>query len=124
MLVHRDCIFYKYTGTPEWKEIELGRGESFSSFKCELYETDVIKAKFQWADPIKVRDKIITTEKKTIDFLIFEDINVVCIFGGSESHIAYTISKISQVFPIVLKKVDLFEKYKEYVINNKQNVFF
>ena len=55
--------------------------------------------------------------------MIFEDINVVCIFGGSESHIAYTISKISQVFPIVLKKVDLFEKYKEYVINNKQNVF-
>ncbi|HDR8084501.1 TPA: hypothetical protein VCA30_000999 [Bacillus cereus] len=124
MLVHRDCIFYKYTGTPEWKEIELGRGESFSSFKCELYETDVIKAKFQWVDPIKVRDKIITTERKTIDFLIFEDINVVCIFGGSESHIAYTISKISQVFPIVLKKVDLFEKYKEYVINNKQNGFF
>ena len=88
-----------------------------------MYETDVIKAKFQWVDPIKVRDKIITTERKTIDFLIFEDINVVCIFGGSESHIAYTISKISQVFPIVLKKVDLFEKYKEYVINNKQNGF-
>ena len=29
MLVHRDCIFYKYTGTPEWKEIELGRGNPF-----------------------------------------------------------------------------------------------
>ncbi|PRT36263.1 hypothetical protein C6359_03675 [Bacillus wiedmannii] len=120
MLLYRDCIFYKYTGAPMWKEIELS-GEYFSSFKYELYDNDVIKAKFQWVDPIKVRDKIITNERKTIDLLIFEDVNVICIFGGSESHIAYTISKISQSFSVTLKKIDLFKRYKDFAINNKES---
>lgn len=120
MLLYRDCIFYKYTGAPIWKEIEPS-GEHFSSFKYELYDNDVIKAKFQWTDPIKVRDKIITSERKKIDLLIFEDVNVICIFGGSESHIAYTISKISQSFSVTLEKIKLFERYKDFVINNKES---
>ncbi|QWG75811.1 hypothetical protein EXW50_28055 (plasmid) [Bacillus mycoides] len=120
-MLYRDCIFYKYTGTPVWEKIEFGRNEQFSTFKCEPYETDVIRAEFQWVDPIKVRDKIITTERKKIDFLIFENIGILCIFGGSESHIAYTISKISQVFPVVLEKIDLFKRYQEIMINDKKS---
>ncbi|MFJ8527338.1 hypothetical protein [Bacillus sp. NPDC094106] len=116
MILHRDCIFYKYSGTPNWGEVE-GQ-EKFCSFNCEFYRDNVLKVNLTWLDPIKVRDKIITSERKSIFFFVFENYKTICIFGSSESQIAYTISKLLEIFPINLKKVNLFDKYKEFFLQS------
>ncbi|OAH59393.1 hypothetical protein AWH48_14730 [Domibacillus aminovorans] len=113
MLLHRDCIFYKYSGTPNWRDIENTQQDNFCSFSCESYEQEILTASFEWLDPIKVRDKIITSERKKIKFFVFKNSKVICIFGGSESQIAYTISKLLTFFPISFEKVNIFESYKE-----------
>lgn len=113
MILHRDCIFYKYSGTPNWREFEEQNQGKFCSFICEPYQNDVLKVQLTWLDPIKVRDKIITSERKNVIFFIFEKYKTICIFGSSESQIGYTISKILEFFPVYLKKVNLFDKYSK-----------
>lgn len=113
MMFHRDCIFLKYTGTPNWRNIQRQKQENFCSFTCDSFDEDVLKASIVWLDPIKVRDKIITSERKTISFFIFKQNKVICLFGGSESQVAYTISRILNLFSISLEKVNIFETYKE-----------
>jgi hypothetical protein len=112
-MLHRDCIFYKYSGTPNWRDIQSNSNDNYCSFSCDSYEEEILQASIVWSDPIKVRDKIITSERKTIKFLVFKENKVICLFGGSESQMAYTISRLFTFFSISLKKVNIFESYKE-----------
>ncbi|HDR4481002.1 hypothetical protein PDN50_22905 [Bacillus cereus] len=118
MILHRDCIFYKYSGTPNWGEVEEKENGKFCSFSCESYQDNVLKVNLTWLDPIKVRDKIITTERKSIFFFVFESNKTICIFGSSESQIAYTISKLLEFFSINFKKINLFDKYKDQFLES------
>ncbi|MCM3787888.1 hypothetical protein M3221_05580 [Domibacillus indicus] len=117
MLLHRDCIFYKYNGAPDWGDIKNKQEDSFCFFNFEPYEDGILNVSFEWIDPIKIRDKIIASERKKIRFFVFEESRVICIFGGSESHIAYTISKLSAFFPMSFEKVEIFEAYKKQFLN-------
>ncbi|MEW5553195.1 hypothetical protein ABGT22_25395 [Peribacillus frigoritolerans] len=123
MLFNRDCIFYKYTGEPNWNNISIKQGDDFSSFSYEQLEGNIIKANFEWIDPIKIRDKIISTKKKNIMFLIFLDKQILTIFGSSESSISYTITKIQQMFPITLEKVNIFLDFKSKLSIKKKEEF-
>lgn len=120
-MLHRDCIFYKYNGTPNWRNIQSDSNDNYCSFSCDSYEEEILQASITWSDPIKVRDKIITSERKTIKFLVFKGNKVICLFGGSESQIAYTISKLFTFFSVSLEKINIFESYKEKTL--KSNSF-
>jgi hypothetical protein len=123
-MLHRDCIFYKYSGTPNWRDIQSNSNDNYCSFSCDSYEEEILQANIAWSDPIKVRDKIITSERKTIKFLVFKENKVICLFGGSESQIAYTISKLFTFFSISLKKINIFESYKEKTLKSNSFIGF
>ncbi|MDQ0976003.1 hypothetical protein QFZ31_005881 [Neobacillus niacini] len=120
-MLHRDCIFYKYSGTPNWRDVQSNSNDNYCSFSCDSYEEEILHASISWLDPIKVREKIITTERKAINFLVFKENKVICLFGGSESQIAYTISKLFTFFSVLLEKIDIFGIYKKKVL--KSNSF-
>lgn len=117
-MLHRDCIFYKYSGTPNWRDIQSNSNDNFCTFGFNSYKEEILEASITWSDPIKVRDKIITSERKTIKFFVFKENKVLCLFGGSESQIAYTISKLLTFFSISLKKINIFESYKEKALHS------
>ncbi|MBU8877963.1 hypothetical protein BGM26_03015 [Bacillus sp. FJAT-29790] len=117
-MLYRDCIFYKYSGTPNWRDMQSNSNDNYCSFSCDSYEGEILQASIAWSDPIKVRDKIITSERKTIKFFVFKENKVICIFGGSESQMAYTISKLFTFFSISLKKINIFESYKQKTLKS------
>lgn len=111
-MLHRDCIFYKYLGEANWSHKK--NGDIFCSFDLYNEGSDILTAKLSWIDPIKIRDKIITSEKKQLEFLIFPTSKTICIFGGSESHIAFALSKMLSFFSISFEKIEVFKIYKKY----------
>jgi hypothetical protein len=117
-MLHRDCIFFKYSGTPNWRNVQSNSQDNFCSFSCDSYNEEILQASIAWLDPIKIRDKIITSERKTLNFFVFKENNVICLFGGSESQMAYTISKLFTFFSITLEKINLFETYKENILKS------
>jgi hypothetical protein len=119
-MLHRDCIFYKYRGVPNWRDIQGSNlDNNFCSFSCVSYEEEILQASIIWIDPIKVREKIITSERKIMKFYVFKKNNLICLFGGSESQMAYTISKILTLFPITLEKVNIFDSFKKNFLESK-----
>ncbi|TRZ37013.1 hypothetical protein CEQ21_16090 [Niallia circulans] len=100
--------------------MESNNRDDFYTMVCDLYEEGILRADINWTDPIKVRDKIITSQRKTISFYIFEENNTLCLFGGSESQIAYAISKIVSFFTIRIKKINIFHSFKEYLNESKE----
>jgi hypothetical protein len=120
-LLYRDCIFFKYVGSPDWRNIASNFNENYCSFVCDTFEEGILQANISWSDPIKVRDKIVTTERKTINFFVFKEQSLICLFGGSESQLAYTISKLMIFFDIKLSKINPFNIYKEQFLKANFN---
>ncbi|EPD54170.1 hypothetical protein HMPREF1210_00155 [Paenisporosarcina sp. HGH0030] len=116
MLLHRDCVFYLYEGNLDWEHIR-NQEDNFCVINYGFYQNNILEASVEWIDSIKVKDKIIASTKKKIIFYVYEKNKVICIFGGSESQIAYAIAKLVTNFHISLNKVDTFRNYKDYFLN-------
>ena len=76
----------------------------------------IIKISYKWLDPIKVQDKIISREPKSVFLLYFVQRKILCCFGGSESQIGFVISKLEKNSN-AFGKINLFDICRDKFIN-------
>lgn len=108
MLFDTDCTLYTFDGELV-SAINAVMPDPYHRFDSEIISDSVLCYTYTWLDPIKVREKIIARDQRKIVFHIFVNSKKVCIFGSSESHICYALTKLQELLKINLHKVNLFD---------------
>jgi hypothetical protein len=115
-LFMRDSIIYKSKSVILFNNFKSNT--PYEELKVNKFSENSLKITYTWFDPLKVRDKIIAKDQKTITIIYFKKQNILSCFGNSESQIGYVISRIEKILKINLEKVDIFSNYSA-IINSE-----
>ncbi|MBH0328793.1 hypothetical protein ABH14_03110 [Brevibacillus brevis] len=107
LLWGKDCTFFEVKKEGDWGTIAEIKKNDYEDIKSTKYENRV-QIIYTWADSIKVLDKVVARQKRTVVLIFFISTNVVCCFGSSESLVTYAKNMLFERASLVLKKIDVF----------------
>ncbi|GEC93577.1 hypothetical protein [Brevibacillus brevis] len=117
-----DCILFEYDATDFENVVGELTPSRFEDLSCTKLSTNVFKIEYSWIDPIRMRDKIISRDQKSVTMWIFCSEKIVSCFGNSESAISYAINSLSEKSSIVFKRINTYE-YWSRVFNHSNGWF-
>ncbi|WP_410986727.1 hypothetical protein [Bacillus paranthracis] len=118
-LMEKDCILYRVNSGFQIDKLHsiTPKRITYDKYDISYMNDQIIKISYKWLDPIKVQDKIISREPKSVFLLYFVQRKILCCFGSSESQIGFVISKLEKKIAMHLEKINLFNICRDKFIN-------
>lgn len=91
----------------------------FERYKSYEINKQTQEISYIWSDPIKIEDKMVCREQKSVSFWIFKNENIACTFGNSESSIWYGVKRFSRQYA-TFSKIDFYGVFKKMLFNKKE----
>lgn len=109
-----DSVLYEFNAL-EFKDITSRLTPSkYESIDFRHLENGNLEIKYTWIDPIRMKDKIIARDQKTVTFWFFCNKFLMSCFGNSESAISYAILNLSKKAKAEFKRVDTFDHWYQF----------
>lgn len=120
-LFENDCTIYKVNNKIPFENIgdSTLNNRRYEKFVTSVIRKDIVKITYSWLDPVKVRDKIVSNDTRSVTFIYFPNKDILGCFGSSESCIGHALNKIQMEFKVVLDKVNTFEIIENKIFENK-----
>ncbi|EMA6344105.1 hypothetical protein OCD85_23155 [Bacillus pacificus] len=118
-LMEKDCILYRVTNDFQIDKLHsiTPKRITYDKYDISYINNQIIRISYKWLDPIKVQEKIISREPKSVVLIYFVQRKIICCFGSSESYIGFVISKLEKKLATHLEKINLFDICKKKYIN-------
>ncbi|GED26922.1 hypothetical protein BAG01nite_30240 [Brevibacillus agri] len=121
--LERNCVFYNVDDINRIKNSIKINTSLFDKFQIEEDCSDYTKVTYTWIDHIRVRDKIVGREQKTVSFLLLGPSNIICFFLNSESKMVFIIKKLIDISQVSFKKLNLFNIFINGRLDEKKTLF-
>lgn len=110
----KDCIIYKSKSIIDFDKFKSSY-TPYEKFDVKDYSSEIKTISYTWIDPIRVRDKIIAKDKRSIVLVYLFKKNIIACFGTSESQIGYVVNRIEKVSKVNLGKIDIFKDFSNII---------
>ncbi|WP_079914129.1 hypothetical protein [Paenibacillus sp. 32352] len=114
MLIHeKDITYYTILDSNYLKDLPHFVIREFEHLQYNDIDAEVTEIEYNWADPVKIKDKVISRQTRSIVFWILKRQNALCIFSNSESEVAYLLSKLENRQVNYFKKINIYDIWKK-----------
>lgn len=121
--LERNCIFYNVGDVQSIKNGMQINTSLFDRFDVDETNSNYTKVTYSWIDHIRVKDKIVGRQQKSVSFILFELENVVCFFLNSESKMIFIINKLIEISQTYFTKIDIFNLFINNLLSKKEIIF-
>lgn len=115
-----DCILYKFDSTDIINGINELTSHNFESIVCKEMAHQVFEIQYTWIDPIRMKDKLIARDQKSVTFWIFNNEKIMSCFGNSESAISYAVQNMMRKTSIKFKRINTFDHWFNWHYQTKK----
>jgi len=112
-LLERDCILFKANKKINFESYQFST--PYEKLNIEESNQGYTKIIYTWLDPVRVREKIIAKDQRSVILIYFYKKDILSCFGSSESLIGYVINKMEKVFKVGLEKVKIFDNFNDAI---------
>lgn len=112
-LLEKDCVLLK--AKTKFNHNLYQCSTPYEKMVIEESNQVYIKFVYSWLDPVRVREKIISKDQRSMVIVYFLKNNIFSFFGSSESQMNYVINKFEKIFKMELEKINAFENYSQII---------
>lgn len=118
-----DSILFHFVSEIKIQDLNGLATSPFEDLSVSKKNDDVIELVYTWLDPVRVRDKILSREQRSVSCWVFKSEKFICAFSNSESSIAYFMSKLSTIIPTQFERVFPYDYWKQFYYCKNLNWF-